>query len=226
MILVDWYSVTMSALRGLWVGFLEFIPSLIGAIAVFLIGWLIAAVIGKIVTEILKRVKFDRLFENKILKEAMEKADLKAGASTFVGVIAKWVLVLVFLSVSADILGLNQFSFFLSEVLIYIPNVIIAALIFIAAIIISDILEKVVRTGVEGAKINYGGIVSAIVRWSIWIFAVFAILYQLNVAPAVLQTLLQGIVGLLVISMGLAFGLGGKDVAAEILQNVKRKLEK
>jgi len=226
MILVNWYDATLEALKVLWRGFLDFIPPLIGAIVVFLIGWIIAAIIGKIVAEVLKKLKFDKLFESKSLREALEKAELKVSASEFVGVVIKWILVLVFLSVSADILGLAQFSAFLTSVLDYVPNVIIAALIIVAAIIIADILEKIVRAGVEGAKIGFGGVISAIVRWSIWIFAIFAVLYQLNVASALIQTVLQGIVGFLVIAGGLAFGLGGKDVAADILQNVRKKLGK
>lgn len=225
-LLVEWYDSTIFALKDLWQGFLIFTPKLIGAILVFIIGWMIATVIARIVSEILKRLRFDKIFERRILREALEKANLKIGASEFVGVIAKWIIIIVFLSVSAEILGLSQFSSFVNDILNYIPNVIIAALIFIVIVVIVDIAEKLVRAGVESAKINYGGVIVAIVRWSIWIFAVFAILYQLNVAPGLIQTLVQGIVGFLVISAGLAFGLGGKEVAAEILQGLKKKIEK
>ena len=62
-------------------------------------------------------------------------------------------------------------------------------------------------------------------RWSIWIFALIAILMQLGIAPMLLQTLLTGIVALFVIAGGLAFGLGGKDIAAELLSDLKRKLK-
>lgn len=226
MILVNWYDAIIEALKALWHGFLEFIPPLIGAVVVFLIGWIVSVVIGKIIAEVLKKLKFDKLFESKSLKDALEKAELKVSASEFVGVVVKWILVLVFLSVSADVLGLTQFSAFLTSVLDYVPNVVISALIIVAAVIIADILEKVIRAGVESAKIGFGGVIAATVRWAIWIFAIFAVLYQLNVASALIQTVLQGIVGFLVIAGGLAFGLGGKDAAADILQTLKKKLEK
>ncbi len=225
MILVGWYNATVQALQSLWLGFLDFIPALIGALVVFVIGWIIAMIIGRIVAEVLKKLKFDKLFDNKVLRDALEKANLKIGVSDFIGAITKWILVLVFLSVAADILGLGQFSLFLNDVLAYIPNVVIAALIFVAAVVVADILEKIVRASVESVKVGYGGMVAAIVRWSIWIFAIFAILLQLNVASVVIQVLLQGIVAFLVIAGGLAFGLGGKDVAAEVLRAMKKKLE-
>jgi len=226
MILTDWFDVTTAALKELWYGFITFTPKLIGALIVFLIGWLIAVVVGKIVAEILKKLQFNKLFDKGGLKEALQRADLKADASEFIGTIFKWVLVIVFLSISVEILGLAQFSVFLNNVLEYLPNVIVAVLIFVVAVIITDILEKIVRASVESVKVGYGGLVAAIVRWSIWIFAVFAILFQLNIARDLIQTLLQGIVWLIVLAGGIAFGWGGKDVAAELLQDLKRKMHR
>ena len=225
MVLVDWYSVTFEALKGLWQAFLMFIPKLVGAIIIFIIGWFISVGIGKLISEILKRIKFNQIFEKGVWKDALEKAEFKIDASGFIGVICKWILVIVFLLAAVEILGLAQFADFLVKVLAYLPNVIVAALIFVVAVIISDILEKLVRAVVEGVRVGYGQVVGAIVRWSIWVFAVLAILIQLKIAPALLQSLFIGFVALLAIAGGIAFGLGGKEVAAELLQNLKKKLK-
>ena len=225
MVLVDWYSVTFEALKGLWQAFLMFIPKLVGAIIIFIIGWFISIGVGKLISEILKRIKFNQIFEKGVWKDALEKAEFKIDASGFIGVICKWILVIVFLLAAVEILGLAQFADFLVKVLAYLPNVIVAALIFVVAVIISDILEKLVRAVVEGVRVGYGQVVGAIVRWSIWVFAVLAILIQLKIAPALLQTLFIGFVALLAIAGGIAFGLGGKEVAAELLQNLKKKLK-
>jgi hypothetical protein len=222
---IDWIQLTSNAVKGLWVGFIDFIPKVIGAIIVFLIGWLIAVVIGRIIAEILRRIKFNRIFENGSWKRALEKAEIKVDVSSFIGAIFKWVLVIVFLLAAVEILGLVQFASFLQNVLNYLPNVIVASAIFVAAVIIADILEKIVRAAVESARIGYGHIVGVIVRWSIWIFAILAILVQLKVTPSLIQIILQGVIGLVVIAGGLAFGLGGKEVAAEILQNLRRKFK-
>jgi len=222
---LDWYSVTFEALKGLWQAFLLFIPKLVGAIIIFIIGWFISVGIGKLISEILKRIKFNQIFEKGVWKDALEKAEFKIDASGFIGVICKWILVIVFLLAAVEILGLAQFADFLVKVLAYLPNVIVAALIFVVAVIISDILEKLVRAVVEGVRVGYGQVVGAIVRWSIWVFAVLAILIQLKIAPALLQSLFIGFVALLAIAGGIAFGLGGKEVAAELLQNLKKKLK-
>lgn len=224
MILGDWYSITINALLDLWQGFLGFIPSLIGAIVVFIIGWFIALAVGKLVAEILSRLKFNELFKKTDWQRAFQKAELTVNPSEFLGAIVKWILVIVFLLAAVEILGFTQFTVFLGTIVNYLPNVFIAALIFVIAVIVADIVQKIVVAGVEKMKVGYSNFIGVIVKWSIWIFAVLAILYQLGVVRPMVQTLFAGLVALFVISFGLAFGLGGKDVAAEFLQDWKRKL--
>ncbi len=202
-----------------------FVPSLIGAIIVFVIGWFISIGVGKLITEILRKIKFNQIFEKGSWDEALAKADIKVDASGFIGAIIKWVLAIVFLLAAVEILGFMQFAIFLNGVLAYLPNVIVAALIFVVTVIVVDIVEKIVRVAVESIKIGYGQMVSAVIKWSIWIFAIMAILYQLGIARPFMETLFQGLVAMLVISLGIAFGLGGKEVAAEVLQDLKRKLK-
>lgn len=226
MIVTNWLDTTIMALKNLWLGFIEFIPSLIGALVVFIIGWIIALAIGKLVAEILKKVRFNQIFEKGGWKSALEKADIKVDASDFIGSIFKWVLMIVFLAASIEILGFNQLTLFLTaDVLPYLPNVVVAAFIFVVAVVIADILEKVVRAAVEGIKVGYGSMVGVIVKWSILVFAILTILYQLGIGAVFMADLFKGIVAMIVIAVGLAFGLGGKEVAAEIIRDAKNKLE-
>ncbi len=227
MIVTGWLDTTIIALKNLWLGFIDFIPNLIGAIIIFLIGWLISVAIGKLIAEILKKAKFNRIFEKGGWKTALEKAEIKVNASAFIGAIIKWVLLIVFLAAAVEILGFNQLTIFLTQkVLPFLPNVIVASFIFVVAVIIADILEKIVRAAVEGAKVGYGQLVGAIVKWSIWVFAILIILSQLGIGETFMADLFRGIVVIIVLSVGLAFGLGGKDVAAEILQDLRNKLRK
>lgn len=225
MLVQVWAELTLQALQNLWQVFLNFIPLLLGAIIIFVIGWFISVAVGKVVTEILKRIKFNQIFEKGNWDEALAKADIKVDASGFIGAIVKWVLVIVFLLAAVEILGFVEFAGFLKSVLGYLPNVIVAALIFVVTVIVVDIVEKVVRVSVERMKVGFGSMVSAVVKWSIWIFAVLAILYQLGIARPFMETLFTGLVAMLVISFGIAFGLGGKDVAADILQDLRKKLK-
>lgn len=224
--LINWWDLTVTALLNLWQGFIAFLPKLVGAFVVFIIGWFISVGIGKLIATILKKLQFNRIFEKGAWKTALEKAEFKVDASGFIGAIFKWVLVIAFLMVAVEILGLGQLAAFLSSVLVFLPNVVVAALILVVAVIIADILEKIVRAGVESVRVGYGNVVGAIVKWSIWIFAVFAILFQLGIAKDLIQTLLTGIIALIVIAAGLAFGLGGKDVAGDVIQNIRRRFQR
>lgn len=226
MLITNWWEVTLGALQNLWIGFLDFVPRFVGAIIVFLIGWAIAVGVAKLVAEILKRIKFNKLFEKGSWKTALEKAEIKVDAAGFVGALFKWILIIVFLSAAVEILGLSQFAGFINSVLVYLPNVVVAVLILVVAAIIADISEKVLRAAVEGIRVGYGELSGAIARWSIWIFAILAILYQLKIAPALIQTLFSGIVALLVVAGGLAFGLGGKDAAADVVAGLRRRFKK
>jgi hypothetical protein len=223
--ILSWTDATIQALQDLWYSFLSFIPSLIGAIIIFMIGWFIAIGVGRLITEILKKLKFNQVVERGGWKDALEKAEIKVDTSGFLGAIVKWILVIAFLLVSVEILGLVQFADFLEGILSYLPNVIIAVLIFVVTVIVVDIVEKLARAGTESIKVGYGQIVSIIVRWSIWAFAILAILHQLGIAKPFMETIFTGLVATLVISFGISFGLGGKEVAADILQNLRKKLK-
>lgn len=223
--ILDWYTVTIKALQGLWEAFLMFIPALVGAIIVLIIGWFVAVGVGKLVTEILKKLKFNQVFEKGSWKTALEKAEIKVDASGFFGAIVKWIFFIVFMMAGVEILGLGAFAGFLKGILAYLPNVVVAALIFVATVIVVDIVEKITRAGVEGIKVGYGKAVSTVVKWALWIFAILSILHQLGIAKPFMETLFTGLVGILVLSFGLSFGLGGKEVAAEILRDLKKNLE-
>ncbi|MFH1575405.1 MAG: hypothetical protein ABIB55_00475 [Candidatus Nealsonbacteria bacterium] len=223
--ILDWYSVTIESLQNLWQGIVEFAPALIGAVIVFIVGWFIAVGVGKLIAEILKKLRFNQIFEKGNWDEALAKADIKVDASAFIGAIIKWIFVIVFLMAAVEILGLKELAGFLSSILGYLPNVVVAAFILVLTVIITDILEKVVRAAVESIKVGYGQIVAVIVRWSIWIFAILAILIQLGVAPSLIQTLFTGLIAVIVIAAGLAFGLGGKEIATEILRDLYKKLK-
>jgi len=206
-----------------------FIARLILAIVAFTIGYLISVGIGSIITEILKSVRFNKLFEKEGWSNALHKANVNVNPSEFIGAIFKWVFVITSLLIAVDILGLVQFGMVLTQVLNYLPNVVVAALIFVVAVIISDIVEKVLRVTVERMKINHGYLASSIVKWAIWVFTIFLVLNQLLPHNVLIETLynaiVYGVVGTIALGTALAIGLGGKDTAAEVIQGMKRKIE-
>lgn len=206
----------------------DFLPRLVLAIVVFVVCYLISVGIGRLITEILKGLKFNTLFAKEGWQKALEKAEIKVDPSAFIGAIFKWVFIIVSLLLTVDILNLTNFAALLKDVLNYIPNVIIAVLIFVVGVVIADIIEKLVRVTVERMKVSYAALAASIVKWTIWIFVIFMILDQLLPTSGLVQVLYTGIIYGIVIAVAgacaLAFGLGGKDAAAEAIDNLKRRI--
>jgi hypothetical protein len=221
----DWSSVIQQFLSQLVV----FLGQLLLAIVIFVIGYLIAVGIGKLIAEILKSVKFNRLFEKEGWKSALQKAGIEANPAEFIGAIFKWVFVIVSLLVAVEAFGLQAFANLLNEVLDYLKNVVLAVLVFVVAIVVSDIVEKVVRVAVERLKVGYGYVASSIVKWAIWVFTFLLILDLVLPQSLLIKTLyssiVYGVVGALALGIGLAIGLGGKETAGRIISEMYRKVE-
>ena len=208
---------------------IAFVANLVLALVVFIIGYLISVGVGRLITEILKSVKFNKLFEKEGWRKALQRANIEVNPSEFIGAIFKWVFVIVSLLLAVDVLKLTAFAGFLTKVLDYLPNVIVAVLVFVVAIVISDIVEKVVRATVERLKVGSGFLAASIVKWAIWVFTFFLILDQLLPSSLLVKTLytsiVYGVVAALALGIGLAIGLGGKDTAAKMIEDARRKME-
>ncbi|HLD60826.1 MAG TPA: hypothetical protein VJA27_01705 [Patescibacteria group bacterium] len=225
MTLILWGDVIRDSLQEVWIVVATFLPLLIGAIIVFVIGWIIAVALGKLVEQIVRALRVDMLLSKLDVEQAIERAGWKLNSGAFVGGLVKWFFIVVALLVAVNVLGLSEVSDFLRDVLVYIPNVIVAALILIIAAIVADFTERLVRGSVEAAGYK-GSLVGVVARWSIWIFAIFAVLLQLRIAEVIVQTLITGLVYGIALAFAIAFGVGGKEAAADILHRVKEELKK
>lgn len=220
--LTVWGDAILSSLRDLWIDFISFVPSLIAALVVFFIGWAIAITVGRVVEKLLVILRINQAFENiKGLKEAAGRAGLKINIPLLIGEIVKWFLIAVTLLAATDILGLQEVSAFLREVLAYIPNVVVAALILVIAVVLSNFVYRTVEASVRAAGFGAGSVIAAISKWAIIIFAFMAALLQLNVAASLIQTVLIAVFAMIALAGGLAFGLGGKDMAAKWLKRAE-----
>jgi len=217
-------DVILSSLNTLWLSFIGFLPTLLAALVVFIIGWLIAIALGKLANRIIKVIKLD-LFLIKIgFKKALAKAKLKLDSGYFFEELVKWFFIIVFLMAAADILGLSQVTEFLKGILFYIPNIVVAVIVLLAAVIVANFLQKLVRASVEAAGLQAAGFLSGLTKWAVLIFGFIAALSHLGIAVTLLNTLVIGLVAMLALAGGLAFGLGGKDQAARFIDKLKKDL--
>lgn len=224
MVLQTWADVTIAAFQNIWEGFIAFLPNILGALIVFFIGWAIAIGLQKLVTQILRALRIDQLLEKMGAGEVMQRAGLKLDVAGWIGLLVKWFLIFGFLLAATDILQLNDVSAFLRSVLLYIPNIVVAAVILIVAAWFAGFLQKIVLASITASRIKSAAFVGTLTKWTILIFGLFAALMQLGVAPGLLQTLVTGLIAMIAIAGGVAFGLGGKEQAGRFLARIRDEM--
>jgi len=225
MLLQTWGEVFSQSLIGLWYGFISFIPGLLGAVILFIIGWIVGSILGKAITQLVVVLKIDKLFESAGLENIMNRVNMKLSASRFIGALVKWFIVIVFLMASLQIVGLTQVNDFLREaVLYYLPKVVIASLVLIIATILADGMKKLVKASAQAANIRSANMLGSITLYAIWAFAFIIALSELGIATAFMQILFTGFIAALAIALGLSFGLGGKEAASRAIENISRDM--
>lgn len=224
MIAQTWGEVITASFQMLWSGFISFLPNLLGAIVVFIVGWFIAEVVAKLAAQIINVLRIDQILERMGFEKSLQRANMKLNSGKFVGEIVKWFFIIVFLMAATDILGLPQVTEFLKQILLYIPQLIVAVFILLAGVLIANFMGKLIKASVEAANLKSAGTLAGVAKWAILIFAILAALIQLGIVPSLIQTLFTGLIAALAISTGLAFGLGGKDLASQILEKAKREI--
>jgi small-conductance mechanosensitive channel len=206
-------------------GFISFAPNLIIAIIVFIIGWMVGSLVGKAIAQVVNALKIDKLFESAGAGEIMQRMGMKLSVGGFLGGLVKWFIIVVFLMTSLEFLRLSQVNDFLREVVLgYLPNVIIAALILIIASVVADAMKKIISGSAKAANVHLANLMGSVARYAIWIFAFIIALSELGIATAFMQVLFTGLIAMLAIAGGLAFGLGGKDAAARFIERMKNEM--
>lgn len=225
MVAQSWADIITGSLQNLWLGVVRFIPDLIGAIVVLVVGLLVASGLGLLVEKLFDAVKLDSLLSRLGLAPYFERAGLRLRGARFLGRLIYWFVVVAFLLAASDILGLFALSDFLRQVLMYLPNVVVAVLIMLAAVVVGNLCKRVVVASVKSAKLHASHFLGTLTWWAIVVFGFLVALVQLNIAADVINGIITGFIAMLVLAGGLAFGLGGRDYAAHLISKLREHTE-
>jgi hypothetical protein len=214
-----------NSLRDLYARFISFLPNFLIAVIILVIGWIVATFVAQLVRQVLRSAKLDEIGDKLGLDEVSSRTGMKLSVSGTIAWLVKWFLLIAVFLAAADILNLSEISGFLNQVLLYIPNVIAGAAILLVGTMVARFLANLVRHSVKAAGLASADLLAAVTQWAVMIFTVLATLDQLKVAEAFVTTLFTGVIAMLAIAGGLAFGLGGRDHASKVLDKVERDIK-
>jgi small-conductance mechanosensitive channel len=192
--------------------FLGYIPQLIGALIILLVGYVIAKALQAIVGRVLEGIGFDRWMERGGIKQFFDRADTEHTPHSILGRLVFWFVFIIAITMAADALGIPQVSAVLAQLIAYIPSIIAAILILILAALLANFLSSIVR-GATGSDILAG-----VARYAIIVYAVFAAVTQLGIAVELTAPTFLIVLGAVALAAAIAFGLGSREVAQDIIE--------
>lgn len=199
--------------------FLSFLPSFLGGFAILTIGILLSTALKQALLSIFRFIRLDTLLEKTRL---MRRAEVKIWQEVLAEIL-KWTVVILFLIPTLEIWKLSRATLVINQFLFYLPNVIVAVVIGFVGLIASNLGHDLVKHSVKTIGATSANTLSVFTKWLIIFFTILVVLNQLGVAQDLVRILFTGIVVMVALAGGLAFGLGGKDIAKEILEELRNK---
>lgn len=222
-----WGAVITNTLVDLWNRIVGIVPSILAAIVILVLGIIVANIIAGIVRRILAMTRVDRLAADTGVQGYFSQRGMKFTFSGLFSWFIKWLLILVVLVSAAEVLGLPQISAFINSIIGYVPNIIVASAILAIGFIAARFLSNLVVTSSRLSRYteNNSLLLGTVSYWAVAVFAVMAALVQLGIAVSLINTLFAGTVAMIAIAAGLAFGLGGRENAKRLLDQVQSDFE-
>jgi hypothetical protein len=197
---------------------LSAIPRILAFIVIVAIGWFVSSLLAKGVTGLLRAIRFEELMQRSGLADFMNKMGTGVDSVGIIAGVVKWIVRIVVLLVAFDALGLPAVSDVMRQFLLWLPNLVVAIFVLFIGGIAARALGNIVRGATAEGGFANPETLANIARTAVWAFAVVVAINQLGIATNLINTLFTGFVGALAIALGIAFGLGGRDLASRTLE--------
>jgi hypothetical protein len=216
--ITDWGTAVMSSVAAALAILLASIPKVIGFALILIIGWLVASALAALVAALLRAVHFNDLARRSGFAGFVQQMGIKRDSAGFLADLAKWFVRLIALVAAFDALGLPAVSTVLEQLRLWLPNLIVALVILVIAGLAANALHGLVRGATAEAGLGNPDLLASIARVAVWAFAIVVAVNQIGIATALVNTLFMATVGAIALALGLAFGLGGRETAAQIVR--------
>ena len=198
---------------------LLYVPKVISALIILIIGYIIARIVRGLVTKGLRLVHFDQVTDRAGITAMLQRAGTKMDGARLLGTIAFWWIFLMFIVNALDALALPTLTAYLSLLLGFIPKLFVAFLIVVVGALIANVVAGAIRGATAETGTTTSGLLGALARWFILLFALLTAVTQLGIAQSMIFILFASALAMVALAGGLAFGLGGRETAAQIVNN-------
>jgi small-conductance mechanosensitive channel len=205
------------------VAFIVWLPNLLGALALLLIGWLVARLVQFIIGGVLRRLRLDLLTERVGISRLLSNAGLEPSVSNLLARLAYWLILFVFVLAAAESLGLIGVAETLNKFVSYLPNVLAAALILLLGSLIAHVIGDALGQMTAQAGVAAGPALGQVVRYTLLAFAIILALDQLGIETGLLTIAASSLVIATALALALAFGFGSRDLARNIMAGFHAK---
>jgi len=206
------------SLTNAFINFVSFLPALIGAAIILIVGWLISGLLANLIERGLKAIGLESAVERSGIGDFVRRSGTRMTISGVIATLIKYFIFLIFVQAAANVLGIPQLTEIINRIILFIPNVVVAMAIIVVGSLIARFLSGLVRSSVSELGVGSPNLLATLTQYTVIGFAVIAAIDQLGIAATLVNTLLIGLIGSVALAVGLAFGLGGRDVAAQITQ--------
>jgi hypothetical protein len=217
--ITEWSAALMTSLAAALALFFSAIPKVLGFAVIVIVGWFIASLVARGVAALLRAIAFNDLAERSGLADFVNKMGMGTDSAGMIALVVKWFIRLIALVVAFDALGLPAVSDVLRQLLLWLPNVVVAVVVLVIGGLAARALSNLVCGAAAEGGLSNANFLAKLASMTVWAFAIVVAVNQIGIATELVNTLFMAFVGALALGVGLAFGLGGRDTASEIVRN-------
>lgn len=219
-------DIFVSSLNQFWLQMVNFVPKLLAVLVILFFGWLVAKLVRTGVKRLLDLTQFDQLSQKTGLEAFMNSGNFNATLSGVISQVIYWMVILLFVITGANALELPAVASLLQQLASYLPHIVVAILVVVFGTLFARFINRLVFAWLHSIKFEHALPVSTSAEYGIQIMAIFIALEQLGIGMQLIHSLFIIVFGALFLALAIAFGLGGKDWAAKVIENINKDKNK
>lgn len=215
-------DIFMASINQFWLQLVNFVPKLLAVIVILFVGWLVAKLVRSALKRLLVLTQFDKFAQKSGLEAFMNSGNYNIILSGIISQVVYWLVILLFVITGANALGLSEVANILHQLASYLPRIIVAIVVVIFGTLLARFVNRLVFAWLYSIKFPHALTVSTSTEYGIQIFSVFVALEQLGIGMQLIYSLFVIVFGAFFLALAIAFGLGGKDWAARMIEDFER----